>query len=135
MPTDSPVSRDYGDSFLKFSTSGGLAVADYFTPYNQQDEANKDLDLGSSGLLLLDIPDSQGIIRHLAVGSGKDGNIYVVDRDNMGKFNPTNNNNLYQEVAGALGGSVFGAPAAFDGQVYFGAVGRACGRSSSRGGS
>ena len=56
------------------------------------------------------------------IGSGKDGNIYVVDTSNMGKFSPTSNN-IYQEVPGAVGGGEFGSPIAFDGQVYFGGVG------------
>ena len=55
------------------------------------------------------------------IGSGKDGNIYVVDTSNMGKFNPTSNN-IYQELPGAVGGSEFGSPVAFNGQVYFGGV-------------
>jgi hypothetical protein len=119
-----PTNGDYGDSYLKFSTAGGLAVADYFTPSYQLDLAEHDLDLGSSGILLVDIPDGSGTIRHLAIGSGKDGHIYVVDRDNMGKFNSDNNNNIYQLTdSSALGGSEFGAPAYFDGRVYFGAVG------------
>ena len=56
------------------------------------------------------------------IGSGKDGNIYVVDTSNMGKFNPTSND-IYQELPGAVGGGEFGSPAAFNGQVYFGGVG------------
>ena len=56
------------------------------------------------------------------IGSGKDGNIYVVDTNNMGKFNPTLNN-IYQVLPGAVVGGEFGSPVAFNGQVYFGGVG------------
>jgi len=61
-------------------------------------------------------------VRHLAVGAGKDGNLYVVDRDSMGRFDPAANH-AWQVIAGALGGSVFSAPAYFNGAVYYGAVG------------
>ena len=69
-------------------------MADYFTMYNELIESQNDQDLGSGGILLLpDLTDATNTTRHLAVGAGKDGNLYVVDRDNMGKFNATANNN------------------------------------------
>ena len=118
-----PANGDFGDAFLKFTpTSGGLTVSDYFTPYNQQSEANGDTDIGSSGVTLVNVVDGSGTPRQLMVGSGKDGNIYVVDTANMGKFSPTSNN-IYQELPGAVGGGEFASPAAFNGQVYFGGVG------------
>ena len=118
-----PSRGDYGDSFIKFSTTNGLAVADYFAPANQQALANSDEDLGSSGITLADAPDNSGVVHHLAIGSGKDGNIYVVDRDNLG-HSSASNNNIYQEIPGGVGGSgLFAAPAAFDGKVYLGGVG------------
>jgi hypothetical protein len=119
-----PVSQDYGDTYLKlaFDGSGNLGVADYWTPYNQQYLADHDLDVGSSGTLLLpDMTDATGQVRHLAIGSGKDGNLYLVDRDNMGRFVAGSNSTLYQEVPGAIGAE-FSAPAYFNGQVYFGGV-------------
>ncbi len=66
--------------------------------------------------------DGNGTTRHLAVGSGKDGNIYVVDRDNMGKFN-ANADNIYQLITGQLSGGVWSKPSYFNGTVYYGAVG------------
>ena len=115
---------DYGDSDIKFSTANNtLAVADYFSPDDTQTLDVDDLDLGSSGILLLPpIVDASGDTPSLAIGSGKDGNIYLVDRDNLGKFDATGNR-IWQEVDGQLGGAVFGSPAYFDGTVYFGAVG------------
>jgi hypothetical protein len=59
-------------------------------------------------------------MKHLAVGAGKDGNIYVVDRDNMGKFDPTKNN-IYQQLSSAIGAE-FGMPAYFNNTVYYGGV-------------
>jgi PQQ enzyme repeat len=119
-----PSRGDFGNAFLKISTSNNqLAVADYFEMFNQSSENSTDEDLGSGGALVLpDLTDSSGNTRHLAVGAGKDGNIYVVDRDAMGKFNP-NANNIYQQIQGALAGGVFSMPAYFNNTVYYGAVG------------
>jgi hypothetical protein len=119
-----PANGDYGNAFVKLSTSGGkLSVADYFTMSNTVAESNADQDLGSGGALVLpDVTDSSGKTRHLAVGAGKDQNIYVVDRDNMGKFN-SGSNNIYQELPNALNGAEFGMPAYWNGTVYYGAVG------------
>ncbi len=119
-----PSQGDFGNAFLRISTANQkLAVADYFEMFNQGAENGSDEDLGSGGALLLpDFTDSSGQTRHLAVGAGKDSNIYVVDRDAMGKFSPSKNN-IYQEIQGGLSGSVFSMPAYFNNTVYYGAVG------------
>ena len=102
-----PINGDYGNAFIKLSTSPKLAVADYFNMYNTVQESDVDEDLGSGGAMVLpDLIDNNGQVHHLAVGAGKDTNIYVVNRDNMGKFNPNNNNAIYQELDGALPGGV-----------------------------
>lgn len=120
-----PSQGDFGNSFLRISTNNrGLAVADYFAPSDTASENAVDGDLGSGGALVVpDLMDSSSKTKHLAVGAGKDGHIYVVDRDNMGKFNPMNNSNVYQDIAGALASSVFSMPAYFQGTIYYGAVG------------
>ncbi len=83
-------------------------------------ESTADADLGSGGVMLLpDMTDANGMVRHLALGAGKDGNIYVVNRDSMGKFNAVSNN-VWQELDGILGGSVYGSSAYFNFSVYFG---------------
>jgi outer membrane protein assembly factor BamB len=123
-PGGFPANGNYGNAFLKISTSGGLAVADYFEMQNQQQENGSDADLGSGGALVLpDLTDGSGNVRHLSVGAGKDGHIYVVNRDAMGKFN-AGSNHIYQELSGVLGG-VFSMPAYFNGTLYYGAVGDA----------
>jgi len=120
-----PANGNCGNCFVKLSTSGGLKLADYFTPHNTVAESNADLDFGSGGgILLMDLTDSGGTTRHLSVGAGKDALIYVVDRDAMGKFNASTDQ-IYQEISGQLGGSVFSMPAFFNGTVYYGAVGDA----------
>ena len=123
-----PNQGDYGDSFLKLSTNGGLRVSDYFTPFDQAKDAAQDIDLASGGAVILpDMVDAGGATRRLAIGAGKDTNIYLVNRDNMGKFIPgaTSNRNIYQELAGALPGGEWATAAYFNGSVYYGPVGGA----------
>jgi len=119
-----PIKGDYGNGFLKVSTAGKLHVADYFNMYDTVNESDNDTDLGSGGALVLPpLTDVNGKTRHLAIGAGKDQNIYIVDRSNMGKFNPNNDNAIYQEIDGVLAGGIWGAPAYFDGNIYYGPVG------------
>ena len=124
-PNGFPVSGDYGNAIMKLSTKKGqLAVADYFNMNNTVAESDRDEDLGSGGAMVIpNIKDSSGAIHQLVVGAGKDANIYLADRTNMGKFNPNNNSQLYQELTGALGGGVFSAPAYTNNRIYYGAVG------------
>lgn len=119
-----PVSGDFGNAFIKLTTTGGkLAVADYFTMYNTTAESSADVDLGSGGALLLpDMTDSGGQTQLLAIGAGKDGNIYLVNRNNMGKFNPQNDDAIYQELGNALPGGIWSSPAIYQNWVYYGAV-------------
>jgi Immunoglobulin domain len=124
-----PNTRDFGNSFVKLSASGSsLSVSDYFAMDNPgggdaESESSADTDLGSGGAMLLpDLIDGQGNTRHLGVGAGKDGNMYIVDRDNMGKF-VASDANIYQELDGALGGGIWSAPAYFNNAVYYGSVG------------
>jgi len=116
-----PNQSDYGNSFVKIANSGGaLSVADYFTMSNEVAESMADLDLGSGGELLLpDMTDSTNAVKHLMVGAGKDEIIYVVDRDNMAKFDSTKNN-IWQQLDSALGGQIRSSPAYFNGNLYYG---------------
>jgi hypothetical protein len=110
--------QNYGDSQVKlnFSTSG-FNVVDYFTPYNQDSLDGIDGDLGSGGVLLL--PPQSGTNLRLTVQVGKEGTIYLINRDDMGKFNPSGDTQIVQSLPGAIGG-VWGIPAYFNGAVYFG---------------
>jgi len=119
-----PSGGDYGNSFVKLSTVGAqLAVADYFTMFDEVSQSGADLDLGSGGVMLLpDLTDSGGTVRHLAVGAGKDGNLYVVNRDSMGRFS-LNSNNIWQQLSGVLSAGIWSTPAWFNGSVYYGPVG------------
>ena len=115
-----PNKQDYGNGFVKVSTTNGsLKVSDYFNMMNTVNESGSDTDLGSGGPMVL--PDqSYGTANtlSLAVGAGKDGNLYVVNRNNTGKFSPSSNN-VYQELAGAVPNGVFGVPAYFNNTVYY----------------
>ena len=119
-----PSNGDFGNAFMKLSTTGGLTVADYFEMDNESSENGTDTDLGSGGALVLpDLTDGSGNTQHLAVGAGKDSNLYLVNRDNMGKFSPSTNSAIYQELSGALPGGVWAMPAYFNNTIYYGSVG------------
>ena len=127
-----PTVGDYGDSFLTITpdsstasnpnlTGYGLAVTDYFTPYNEQALADADADLGSGGSPFCS-PFSRALIPTSLVGSGKQGVVYVVDADNMGHHGTTSDTGrVVQEVS--LGHGNFDSPAYFNGMVYYNAVG------------
>jgi len=88
-----------GDSFIKLD--GGLKLNDYFTPFNQSCLDGRDEDLGSGGSLLL--PDQPGEHPHLLLGEGKEGRVYLIDRDNMGKFTENPNLQCGTDEEGRLG--------------------------------
>jgi len=121
-----PIKGDYGNAFVKVATNGNkLRVADYFNMFDTVSESENDEDLGSGGVAVLPpMKDDQGNTRLLAVGAGKDENIYIVDRNNMGKFNPDNDNAIYQDLDGALPGGIWSSPAYFNNTLYYGSVGR-----------
>lgn len=109
---------DYGDTFMKLSTTNGFAVADYFTPYNQAALQTADQDLGSGGPMLL--PDEAGSVSHphLLVGAGKEGKIYLLDTANLGHYNSSSDSQIVQSLPGAIGGA-FSSPAYFNHLIYY----------------
>ncbi|MGC2401028.1 MAG: PQQ-binding-like beta-propeller repeat protein [Acidobacteriaceae bacterium] len=118
-----PESGDYGNAFIRLSTKGGLAVADYFEMHNGQKESNEDTDLGSGGAILVGpIKDSSGTSWNLAAGAGKDSNLYLVNRTSMGGFS-SSKNNIYQTLVGVLPGGMWAMPAFFNNRLYFGPEG------------
>jgi len=126
-----PNQNNYGDCFLKLTLDNtstqanqnpngwGMKVVDYFAPMDNQSLDQRDADLGSGGLVIL--PNSVGNVLHphLLVGAGKEGIIYLVDRDNMGKFDPATDHVVQKEQV--IGGS-FSTPAYFNGSIYWGGV-------------
>jgi hypothetical protein len=114
----SPGVYAFGNSFLKFSTTNGFALADYFTPYNQADLNNGDRDLGSGGPVILPDEVGDGLAnQHLLVGAGKEGRIYLLNRDNLGHYNPANDNSIVQSFPNAV--SSFDTPAYFNHHLYY----------------
>jgi autotransporter-associated beta strand protein len=133
-----PTNANYNEALVKVipdpsSTAAnqnangwGLKVADYFIPYNVAALDGADSDFGSGAPMIL--PDSAGIAghAHLMVASGKEGKIYVIDRDNMGHYSATADHvlNVVPDGSGhntppvQLGGSL-GTPAYFNGKIYW----------------
>jgi hypothetical protein len=107
--------RDYGDSVLKLDGSS-LAVRDYFTPFDQEAILAGDSDVGSGGPTLL--PDQPGPHRHLLLQPTKHSVLYVIDRDEMGKFH-TDRDAIVQRIQ--MAGEGLGAMAYWNGHAYFAA--------------
>jgi hypothetical protein len=104
--TFAPSKANYGDSVLRLAVARGtandtLSVADFFTPFNQEEMETRDLDLGSGSVLLL--PDKPGVHPPYAVVAGKMGVIYLIDRANFGKFDPKSDH-VAQRIPADLGG-------------------------------
>jgi hypothetical protein len=95
---------EFGDSFLKLATSSGLSLSDWFTPDDAPTLATDNGDLGAGGAVTL-MDSVAGPYPHLLIGGGKEGILYLVNRDNMGHFNSANNNAAIQtwQVAPYLG--------------------------------
>lgn len=120
-----PSRQNFGNSFLKLSPQRGkLAIKDYFAMFDVLRENASDGDLGSGGPLVLpDMKNSAGQTKRLVIGAGKDRNIYLVDRNAMGKFDLHDNGKIYQELPQAMKHSfVRPIPAYFDGQIFYGAT-------------
>ena len=112
-------SVDYGESILRFDlSSGGFAISDAFTDFNQATLTSEDEDQGSGGVLML--PNQPGTYPHLLVQIGKEGRILVLNRDALGGYVPggNSNTNAVQDINGALGGGLWSTPAYWNGNVY-----------------
>lgn len=112
--------QDFADSILKAPAAlNQPRPYDYFTPYNQGMLSGEDADVGSGGVLLLPDQGQGSPHRHLLVEVGKSGSIYLINRDNMGGFNPNNNSQIVQDMENAIGG-LWATPAWWNNNVYFG---------------
>ena len=116
--TVSPT-NNYGMSVLKLATTNNTTtLVDYFTMYDWATENGGDRDLGSGAAIVL--PDSVGSASHthLLLAAGKQGNVYLLDRDSMGHFNAANDSQIVQEMDGAIG-SNDGTPAFWNNTIYY----------------
>lgn len=123
---------NFGNSFLRLQPgSGTLTIADYFTPFNNETLFLMDWDAGSGSPLL--VPTQMGTTHpHLLIAGTKEGDmdpmyspqgrVYVVDRDQMGKFHAGSDSQIVQSLLGQAG-RFFGSPAFWNQNVYFGGAG------------
>ena len=119
-----PPNNDYGDSILRLhyingSTLNGLnlSLVGYFTPYDQLALSQSDADLGSGGVVLF--PNQAGTPKYLLTQVGKEGTVYLIDRNNMGQFSSGNNNQILQTFTGPVHG-MWGTPALWHNNLYVG---------------
>lgn len=106
--SDVQGTRNRSMSFAKLTRSGGtMSVSSFFTPYNYSTLEAGDVDLGSTGLLL--VPETSPKI---AIGAGKQGRMYVVLRDNMGGYNAggASDTNVVQSIDVKLNNKIMGSP-------------------------
>jgi hypothetical protein len=116
--TFNPSNGSYGDSILRITTPG-LNIADYFTPADQQTLDDYDEDLGSGAVMLLPSSVGSSTYPSLLVQCGKEGSIYLVNRNSLGKNGTTDH--VVQELPYTMGG-IWGAPAYFNGNIYYGPI-------------
>jgi chitodextrinase len=110
---------NFSDSVVKISPAGSML--DFFTPFDQNVMQSNDIDLGSSGPIIL--PNSVGLAGHpLMIATGKVGVVYLLDQTNMGKFNSTTNMDVGEVTVGFnttnITGGFFGQPAYWNGNIY-----------------
>jgi hypothetical protein len=122
--TGMPVNHDFGNAALALQPSGSsMYVSDYYSTDTTVQQSNADVDFGSGGLMMIPgaVTDNGGAQHLLIVAAGKDHNIYLIDRNNMGHYHP-NGGWIYQVVSNALPNGEWGAPAYFNNKVYYGGV-------------
>jgi Chitobiase/beta-hexosaminidase C-terminal domain len=108
-------SMGYGDSLINLDlTNGALTVTDAFTPFNQETLSEDDLDLASGGVLIL--PNQTTGPAHVLIQIGKQGTIYLINRENLGGNNATTDN-VVQEVTGQTNG-LWSTPTYFNNALY-----------------
>jgi Legume lectin domain/Chitobiase/beta-hexosaminidase C-terminal domain len=112
---------DYGDSIVRVGVTNGVPIpTDYFTPFNQASLDGADTDLGAGGVLVL--PDQPGPFPHILIQSGKQGEVYVVNRDKMTSDGShycngcTSDPEIIQSILS--GGGLWGMPAYWNSQIY-----------------
>ncbi len=124
-----PSRNDYGDSVLKLALDPGyqgpngygIRVIDYFTPHNQAKLDERDEDLASSGLVLLPTGSDGPKHPNLLLASGKSGNLYVINRNKMGRFH-SGFDSVVQEIPHAITSS-YDTPAYYRNTVYYAGAG------------
>lgn len=120
-----PPNNDYGDSIIRLHYASGttlngvnLSISGYFTPDDQLTLSQNDTDLGSGGVVLFPNQTGSGP-KNLLAQVGKEGVVYLIDRNNMGQYNSSNNNQIVQSFKGPAYGQ-WGVPALWHNNLYVG---------------
>ncbi len=88
--------NNYGDTVLKLQLNGGsFQIADWYSPSNEACVDLADLEIGSGGLALL--PSSIAPGRSFAITTSKEGSLYLLDTNNLGKYNPAGDTQIPQQ--------------------------------------
>jgi len=114
--------KNFSESVLKLSPTGTLL--DWFTPFNRAVFDANDVDMGSTGIMIL--PDAVGSSahQHLLIGSGKVAILYLLDQTNLGKFNSGSNLDVQEVIpvpppnTTQFDGGNYGVPAYWNGNIY-----------------
>jgi hypothetical protein len=107
---------DYGDSLLQLNAA--LQVTQYFTPSDQLTNYQDDRDFASGGAAVLaDLP-AGNTVTHALIGGGKDGSLYVLNRDLLGGFGDAN---AVQKIA--LGHGIFATSAFWNNNLFIAGAG------------
>jgi uncharacterized protein (TIGR03437 family) len=109
---------EYDESVLKLTPAPALSVSDIFTPFDKLALDEKDLDLGSSGAIVL--PDDAGSPAHphLLFTSGKEGRMYLLDRENLGGVQTGSDSGAVASLPALSSNATFGMSAYFHGTIY-----------------
>jgi len=122
------LANDYGDSVLRLSPLAGatpnganLQLAGYFTPDTESCLAANDADLGSGAPVILPDQTAAGLPPHLLAQLGKDGVVYLLDRDNLGQFQTNNCMDASTQILQSFQatGGFWGTPAFWQNGLYF----------------
>jgi len=106
---------DYNDSALRLGSD--LSELDYFEPSNETYLSDHDVDFGSGGAVIM--PDNPSQYPHEVIGGGKDGRIFVMNRDNMGGFGMTNNVIQTVQTGTQQNDNIFSTPTLWNNTVYY----------------
>jgi hypothetical protein len=116
VDADSTTTSGYSDAFLRLSPS--LQLLDFFIPSNNPDLTANDMDLGSGGPMIL--PDNTSSVPQEITGAGKDGRIFVLNRNDLGGFSSTGPDRVAQEMQSGTqpADNFFDVPTYWNGLVY-----------------
>ncbi len=106
---------DYNDSAMRLQSN--LHILDYFKPSNEAWLRQNDADLGSGSPIVM--PENSSHYPHELIGGGKDGRVFVINRDDMGGYQQTDH--VIQEVQTGTSqfDNIFSTPTFWNGTVYY----------------